>query len=181
MLQTTLIALALSALTLAVSGCGKSSKVEGTQTQSTAAQSTASQPVATVATTRPSHPEADTVMIKKANAICKRIIARRASYRATTQQQFVRMAAEQAMFERSVLAEMSALTPTGSSLVNAWRQIVPAAQALATATAKIGEYAGSGQLGSKTGISLVNQRRTIEFQALALAKRVGIVECSLSV
>jgi hypothetical protein len=177
-LHTTIVALVLSFLTLAVGACGKSSKADNIRTQAIVTPTTATEPIVT---TGPPNPEINAGMVDRANRLCNMISARRASEKTETQQQVAQMYDKLASFERSIVAEMSALTPTGSTLISAWRQIVRDREAIVTDNAKIGELAGLGQLQTKATTSLIAQRETTEAHAFTLAKHASITECATSV
>lgn len=175
-----LVALGLAVSALAANGCGKSSSTDATRTQSSATQASTTQ-IATqpAATTGTKNQEPNAVMLDNANELCERINSRRSSEKAETDSAIATVAKEQAKFEQTVAVEMAKLTPTAPSLVNAWKQIVAAAQVLTNDTAKIGEYAKAGQLSSPTGRALIAQRHAVENHAQLIAAHVHIKQCEV--
>jgi hypothetical protein len=118
---------ALAATTLAVSGCGSSSK-----------------------------PLTRAELTAKANAICKTVTAKLASKTIKTQQDIARIAPELASFEQSALAELSKLVPP-AELANDWKQFVAGAETLAENTSKLGEYAKANNLKGAKGLITSSQ------------------------
>jgi hypothetical protein len=124
---TRLTAIALAATTLAVSGCGSSSK-----------------------------PLTRAELTAKANAICKTVSAKLASKTIKTQQDIARIAPELASFEQTALTELSKLVPP-AELANDWKQFVAGAQTLAENTSKLGEYAKANNLKGAKGLITSSQ------------------------
>jgi hypothetical protein len=115
--------MALVATTLAVSGCGSSSK-----------------------------PLTRAELTAKADAICKTVTAKLASQKGiNSQQDIARVAPELASFEQTALTGLSKLIPP-AELANDWKQFVAGAQTLAENTAKLGEYAKSNNLKGARGL-----------------------------
>lgn len=125
--RTRLAAVALAATTLALAGCGSSSK-----------------------------PLTRAELTAKANAICKSVTAKLASKTISTQQDIARIAPELAGFEQSALAELGKLVPP-AELANDWKQFVAGAQTLADNTAKLGEYAKANNLKAAKGLITSSQ------------------------
>jgi hypothetical protein len=109
-------AIALTAIALAASGCGSSSK-----------------------------PLTRAELTAKANAICKTVTAKMASKSAKNEQQISQVAGELASFEQTALADLSKLVPP-AELETDWKKFVSGAQTLAENTAKLGEYAKAKNL-----------------------------------
>jgi hypothetical protein len=105
------VAVALATTTLAVAGCGSSSK-----------------------------PLTRAELTAKANAICRTVTAKLATKTIKSQQDIARIAPELASFEQTALAELGKLVPP-AELENDWKQFVAGAQTLADNTSKLGEYA----------------------------------------
>ena len=173
MLHTKFVALALAALSLAVAGCGKSSKTESTATQAAATTATASKQL----TTPSGPPLTRAEFISKAEVMCRRLKDRRASNRASTPQQVAEVATELGTFEQKLATELNSLIPP-ASLLSDWRTVILNAQTLANDTAKIGEYAGSGQLSTAAAHTVLVGRTTAEHQSILIATRDGITECN---
>jgi hypothetical protein len=117
-----LAAIVLMGVTLAVSGCGSSSK-----------------------------PLTRAELTTKANAICKTVTAKLASKTIKTQQDIARVAPELASFEQSALNELSKLVPP-AELEADWKAFVSGAQTLAENTSKLGEYAKANDLKAAKGL-----------------------------
>lgn len=149
MTRTRLTALALTATTLAASGCGGSSAKSLTSAE----------------------------LIQKADAVCKRVNARLtlANGEVKSRQDIGRLAPQLAAFQQSAVAELKKLTPP-ASLANDWKQIVAGAQTLAVNTAKLGEYARSNNMSGAR--QLVSSSKSVQQQMLATAKRDGFKDCS---
>lgn len=129
-----LAAVALAATTLAISGCGGSSK-----------------------------PLTRAELAAKANAICKTVSAKLAGHTIKTQQDIARVAPELASFEQSALDDLSKLVPP-DDLANDWKQFIAGAQTLAENTSKLGEYAKANNLKGARGLitsSQAVQRRMV--------------------
>lgn len=114
--------IALTAIALAASGCGSSSK-----------------------------PLTRAELTAKANAICKTVTAKISSKSANTQQQIARVAEELSSFEQTALTNLSKLVPP-AELENDWKLFVSGAQTLAENTAKLGEYAKANNLKAAKGL-----------------------------
>ena len=114
--NTRLGAVTLVAMTLAVSGCGGSSK-----------------------------PLTRAELTARADAICKTVTAQLKSKTIKTQQDIARVVPELASFEQNALTGLAKLVPP-AELENDWKQFVAGAQTLAENTAKLGEYAKANNL-----------------------------------
>jgi hypothetical protein len=170
-----LVAFAVVAAVVALSGCGKSATTATTHTQAAAAQ-------AGTETSKPasSTPTSSGELISEANAICRRVAARRASNRAETNEQFARVVSELASFEQGISAELAKLAPP-ASLASDWRQILTGVQMLAADTAKVGEYARTNQLHTAIGARVVSAREKLENQLLSIARRDGFTDCARTI
>jgi hypothetical protein len=122
MQYTRVAAIALTATTLAVSGCGSSAK-----------------------------PLTRAELTAKANEICKTVTAKISSKSIKTQQEIARVAGELASFEQTALTNLSKLVPP-AELEDDWKQFVAGAQTLAENTAKLGEYAKANNLKGAKGL-----------------------------
>ena len=122
-----LTALALATTTLAVSGCGSSSK-----------------------------PLTRAELTAKADAICKTVTAKLATRTIKTRQDIARIAPELAAFEQTALAELGKLVPP-AELASDWKQFVAGAQTLADNTSKLGEYAKANNLKGARGLITSSQ------------------------
>jgi hypothetical protein len=114
---TRVATLALSAVALAVCGCGGSKALTRAE------------------------------LTTKANAICKHAAAElaAANKKASNEQEIARLAPKLASYEQASLAELSKLTPP-SELDNDWKTIIAGGQTLAENTEKLGEYAKAKNL-----------------------------------
>jgi|HubBroStandDraft_3_1064219.scaffolds.fasta_scaffold21798_3 hypothetical protein len=129
--------IALTAMAMAVSGCGSSSK-----------------------------PLTRAELTAKANEICKTVTAKISTKSANTQQQIGRVAEELASFEQTALANLSKLVPP-PELESDWKQFVAGAQTLAENTAKLGEYAKANNLKAAKGLIRSSEATQKQMLAIA--------------
>ena len=179
MSHTQLAALAVAATALAAAGCGESSKTGSTAPTPTASvASTAAATTATVATTpvttTPSKhlTHAETVLIARAGAICKRIHTRRATLKLNTQQAVVGEIPPFASYERAALAELHGLTPP-ASIAHSWKRFTRATDTLAGDTMGPAEHVRSVTARKRILLKI----GTDEEQVVLLAKHIAITEC----
>jgi len=130
-------AIALTAIALAASGCGSSSK-----------------------------PLTRAELTAKANAICKTVTAKMASKSAKNEQQISQVAGELASFEQTALADLSKLVPP-AELETDWKKFVSGAQTLAENTAKLGEYAKAKNLKAGKALILSSENTQKQMVAIA--------------
>jgi hypothetical protein len=135
--HTRMAAIALTAITLAVSGCGSSPK-----------------------------PLTRAELTAKANAICKTVTAKIASKTIKTQQEIARVASELASFEQTALASLSKLVPP-AELEGDWKRFVSGAQTLAENTEKLGEYAKANNLKGAKGLITSSEATQKQMVAIA--------------
>jgi hypothetical protein len=180
MLSVRLTALAAVAATLAVSGCGKSASTTTTTTSAANTQTATGQTSTEAAKPVSSTPISSAELISKANSICRRVAARRASNRAETREQIAQVASELASFERGISAELATLAPP-TSLANDWQQILTGARTLASDTAKVGEYARANQLQTPAVAGIIADRAKVEHQLLVIAKHDGFTDCAQTI
>jgi hypothetical protein len=146
MLRTQLAALA--AISLAVSGCGGSSKTG---------------------------PLTRAELIAKADAICARFHTELHAHGSKTPQELARNVPLLASYEQTAGAELRKLTAP-ASMANDWKQIVDSVQTLANDTAKVAPYAKENKL--QAAQSLISEGQQVQQQALAMAKRDGFNQCA---
>lgn len=173
MLPALLAALALAATTLVASGCGGSSKT-GATGATTATSTTTTTATATTATSAKPATPADTIVIAKAGAICKRIRARSASLRLGTQQATARSLPRFASYQRAALAELRKLVPS-ASLAHEWQQFEAAAHVLAGDMTRAGEYAKAYHFAAVRPLS--SKVAEDKENMTTLAKRAAITGC----
>jgi hypothetical protein len=137
MQYTRVAAIALTATTLAVSGCGSSAK-----------------------------PLTRAELTAKANEICKTVTAKISSKSIKTQQEIARVAGELASFEQTALTNLSKLVPP-AELEDDWKQFVAGAQTLAENTAKLGEYAKANNLKGAKGLIVSSEATQKQMVAIA--------------
>jgi hypothetical protein len=169
-LHVSLAALALAATTLAVSGCGGSSKTESSKTP--AATGT---PATTAAVTAEPGKLARTELIAKAEAICARINAKRSSTTIRTHRDYGRLLPSLGAYERAAAAEMSKLTPP-ASIANDWKQIVAGAHTIAESIVKLGKDSASNN--SRAGQAILSELTTVRQQISSIAHRQSLKECA---
>lgn len=148
MSRTQLAALALAATTLSATGCGESPK-----------------------TTTLTHAE----LIAKADPICARVNAKRASSTIRSREDYARLVPPLAAYEQTAVAELGKLIPP-ASMASDWKQVVAGAQTLANNTAKLGEYAKANNLAASR--TLFSTDAKAQEQMLAAAKRIGFKDCA---
>lgn len=155
MSRSDLAALTLMATTLAASGCGGSS-----------------------ASQRLTRGE----LIAKADAICNRAKAKRASVKITTQQKITkqqetgRAMSQVAAYEHAAAAELAKLTPP-TSMAGDWNQIVAATQTLAADIVRVSEYAKANRLKAASGL-IFPAIGEAERQIVTTARRNGFKDCA---
>jgi hypothetical protein len=170
MLHSQLAALALAATTLAASGCGGSSKTGPT---GATAASTTTTTTTKAASGKPVTP-ADSILIAKAGAICKRITAQSASLNFRTRQAIARSIPQFASYQQAALAELRKLVPS-ASLAHEWQQFEASAHALASDTTRIGEYAKTYHFAAARPISTRIAEDKVNMTTLA--KHAAITGC----
>jgi hypothetical protein len=163
MSRTRIFTLALISVLLVVSGCG-GSKQSSSQVATTIQE--ASRPGAL---TRAE-------LVTKANSICRRLSARLASTKVTSQEEFARVAPKLSDYEHLAYAELERLVPP-ASLAHDWQQIVAAGQTLAADTARLGAYA-------KVNDKISTKKVFLEIQTshqllVAFARADGFKDCAL--
>lgn len=141
-------ALVLMVGTLAISGCGKSSK-SLTQAE----------------------------LVQKANSICKRVSTEIASvnaHPANNAKDIARIASKLTAFEQSALVELGKLVPP-DQLASDWKQFIAGAETLADNTAKLGEYAKTNKMQAAQG--LIKSSTTVQERMKSIAGNDGFTEC----
>jgi hypothetical protein len=151
---TRLAALGLATTTLAICGCGGSSESSGSSKTLTRED-----------------------LIAKANAICARVNARRASTHYGALPEVARVAPQLAAYEQTAATELSKLAPP-TSMANDWQQIVSSAQALAGYTFRIGDYARSKKVAAAQPLFGLIQHSHRQLVLTATAD--GLTECAKS-
>lgn len=129
--------IALTAIALAASGCGSSSK-----------------------------PLTRAELTAKADAICKTVTAKISSKSANNEQQISRLASELASFEQTALVNLSKLVPP-AELETDWKKFVSGAQTLAENTAKLGEYAKAKNLKAGKALILSSENTQKQMVVIA--------------
>jgi hypothetical protein len=146
--RTQLAALALTAATLATSGCGRSSSSAKPLTRAE--------------------------LIAKADVICRRVNVKFASTKVTSQRDLASVSSEISSYEQQAFAELSKLTPP-TSLASDWSQILTATHTFADNTAKISDYAKSSNVAAERGLFASSQ--ALRQQITTTAKRDGFSDC----
>ena len=179
MSHTQLAALAVAATALAAAGCGGSSKTGSTaptptaSVASTAAATTATVATTPVATTPSKHlTPAETVLIARAGAICKRIHTRRATLKLSTLQAVVREIPPFASYQQAALAELHRFTPY-ASMAHSWKQFTRATDTLAGDTVELAEHVGSATARKRILLKIGTDEQRVGL----LAKHISITEC----
>lgn len=136
MTRTRLVTLALAATTLAVGGCGSSSK-----------------------------PLTRAELTAKANAICRSVSGKLATKSVNSVQDVARTAPQLAAVEQGALTELSKLVPP-TSMESEWKTFIAGAQMLAENTAKLGEYAKSNDLESARSLIVSSEATVKQTSAI---------------
>jgi hypothetical protein len=168
--STRLAALALSALTLAASGCGGSAKSSSQTTSPASAVSTTANESAT-----PSGPLTRAQLIAKGDAICYRLNTRRSSTRINTPQAYERLVPPLAAFELAGAAEMGKLIPP-PSMAHAWQQMVAGARTIAEVTGRYRRYADASSHKLSRPLDAILGKAINEL--VVTAKREGFNDCA---
>ncbi|HEX4114307.1 MAG TPA: hypothetical protein VHY18_00345 [Solirubrobacteraceae bacterium] len=132
-----LAAATLAAITMAITGCGGSTK-----------------------------PLTHAELVSKANAICKSVTAKFASKSVGSLQSVARIAPELASYEQTTLSELSKVVPP-VDLENDWKQFVAGAETLAENLSKLGEYAKTNNLKAAAGVFTSSEKTQREMRAIA--------------
>jgi len=177
MLSNQLIVVALTATALAAAGCGSTSKPGATGTSTVASTTTASATTATATTTatsiKPTTP-AESILIAKAGAICKRIMARHNLVRLATKQDFVREIPPFAAYQQAALTELSDLAPP-ASIAHEWKAFAASTRLLANDTTRLGQELKVYHI--PTVEKTMAQVNKDELNMRALATRYAVVGC----
>lgn len=171
---TRLAALGLMLTTLAASGCGGSTKSPSQATPTTQAASTASAEEVSHAQHQ-TPPLTKSQLIAKADTICRRVNAKRASIIIKTPQDFPRLLPGLATYEYAAVVEMRKLTPP-ASMKTSWQKIITGAKLTADAAAARGKYVTTTNPDGMGPLSLTAAHTAQE--SLALAQREGFHDCS---
>jgi hypothetical protein len=164
--------IAILALAVTASGCGGSKSSEKTNSNAntqSAPQTTSHNEEAAVGKL-----SSRTSLVTKADAICARVNAKRASIKYRTQQDYLTKIPALAAYEKTAIAEMSKLTPS-TSIAGDWVQILRATQRIAADTGKLARYIEAGN-------NVVTEQLSTDAQAAqrriaAIAARDGFKEC----
>jgi hypothetical protein len=152
MSRTGLTALTLVATALTASGCGGSTK-----------SSESTEPL--------THVE----FVAKADVICGRVNAERASTPMKSRQDFERILPRIAADEQTAVAELDKLTPPASMAAD-WKQIVTADRTLAGYTGRYGQYLASDN--NRAARALLQAAGSVQRPMVATAKRDGFNDCT---
>jgi len=187
MLYTQLAALALTAVTLVASGCGGSSK-SGNSTTGTA--TTGAQTTTTTAAVAPisekevkiksGAPLPRTVWIKKGNAVCTHTLAelgKTSTSSGSSTQEFGRGLTQVIVYERAELDELSKIVPPADKTGD-WTQFLSGLQRFIRLSVQVAKYAQVNQL--NTASSIVEAANTTDRQVRLIAKRDGLMACTVS-
>lgn len=166
MSSTRIVALTLTAAALAASGCGgskPSSNAASTQTSAQAPTSSSSTPSLT-----------RDALIKKADAICARVNAKRSAITVSTLKDYATKLPALAAVEQAADAALSKLVPP-TAMAGDWAQIVSASQTVTSDTAKIAtDTAANNANAMRAAWSSANQA---QHRLSALAMRDGFKVC----
>jgi hypothetical protein len=113
--------------------------------------------------------------IARADKICRRINAKRESFKIASKSDLASVVPVLAAYEQAAVAEMRKLTPP-ASIARGWNQILEGADRLANATAELGEAAKANKI-QQTG-TLSKEAEKANEQVLVVSKREGIMDCA---
>jgi hypothetical protein len=174
--RTRLAALALAATTVAVAGCGGSTK---SSSQTTASSGTPPESVShtdSVAQSKaPTKQLTRAELIARGDEICARVNARRNAITIRTPAD-VALLVPLAAYERTAFDELGNLTPPASMAAD-WKIIVATAQALAEDTGKAGETAGKTNAQAAAHGPLMAFRQAQQLLSVTAA-RAGFKDCA---
>lgn len=188
MLHTQLLAAAFALIALVVAGCGGTSEKTSSATTAAATGTTAvaSTPTTTSsstttqdATTPASSGKAltRTVFVADANTICARVNAKRAASAIGTAKSFALLkglAAE----EKQGAAELAKLVPP-AEMAHEWEKFIEEAEAVASYTAKYGEYSETKATRIPAAIRSMLALGSVDVQRMvAIAKHNHITQCA---
>jgi hypothetical protein len=166
-----IIAAALAAAALTAVGCGGSSK-SSSQTLSAAATSvTQTQVSAGPRLTA-------TELIAKADPICARVNAIRASNKIRSRQDFTRVVTELASEEQHAVEGLNKLVPP-TSLAGAWSRMLNGYRAIASNLAQVSRDAAANNFPAAN--SLVVVTTALHRQTAAIARSAGFKDCARSI
>ncbi|HEY5194642.1 MAG TPA: hypothetical protein VIJ39_12320 [Solirubrobacteraceae bacterium] len=176
---TRIAALALTATTLAASGCGGSTK-SSSSTQSAAVTTPATQATSSTqsSSTVAAGPLTKAELITKADAICYAVNAKRASNVLSSSQQITLAVQQLSAAEQNAASELTKLKPP-TSMASDWQTILLNAQTAAEATAKLAIYAHTNPH-RLLGYPEYTILRKAQQQMNAIAARDGFKDCSRS-
>lgn len=181
MSPTRLTALALSAVAIAVSGCGNSSKTTSANAGNTSSPSSSTTVTATSTTGTTGVNSAPTAMSRSelttsANAICKRLHTQLKNFSTQSALGLDRIYTRAAAAEQASLANLRKLSPPAN--LNAdWNQIMSALGTLAADSIKYAEYTKTKNQAAALRVS--ESFGSIKIQAGTVATHDGLAECGL--
>jgi hypothetical protein len=181
MLSARLAALTISAVTLAVAGCGSSSSSttagssSATGTSSNAAASAAANGGATAGGSSSSLSQSE--LASNANAICKRMHGRLLALSKGKTPSLEQAYLLAVSYERKALSELKKLSPP-VSLAGDWRQIITTLSVLAEDSTKYVEYTKAKNTNAATILS--HAYSPIKHMGVNAAAHDGINECALA-
>jgi hypothetical protein len=180
MSHTRLAAVALTATTLAASGCGGST-TKSQSANSTNAGTSAGQPATTPQP--PTRAEAPArgprltraELIAKADAICARLNRQAGSVRNTSLRGVGSTAPLVAGYFRAAFAELRRLTPP-AAMARDWKAIVSDIQPVAGEVVIMGKYASDNDPASTAKVE--SRIARVQLHRIAIAKRNGFRDCA---
>jgi len=155
--------------------CGSSGKESGNKSQVAPPRSPSNSAISgQMSTKSPSNGVLTrSELVTKANQMCYRLNARRATTTISRQQDFETLVPSLAAYESTVAEEMGQLKPP-PSMAHDWQLIVGNAHAIAEITGSLHTYA---QAATKSKAQVTVLQRSIQ-QMTSAAKRAGLKECS---
>lgn len=187
MLHSQLAAFALAAITLAVSGCGGSSKTVSTSASVATTTAATSTPVTTTSTSSPpvrsvtvkvasGAPLTRAQWIAKGDAICTHLNAELETISVNKASELPRVLPQEAAYERNAFAKLVKLVPP-TTMANDWRQyLTDLLQAAEDSTKLASENIGESLITSP----LARATLAVRARSTQIAKHDGFKECSVT-
>jgi hypothetical protein len=173
MSSTKLAAVAVATAMLAVQGCGGSSKSSSGTSAGNQAATSAQTGTAQSASTTP--PLTRVALIAKADPICARIQAQRASKVIKTRQDYTRAASVLASIEKRANDELAKLTPP-TSLASTWSQMLVGYR---TITSDLEQISDAIAL-KRTPVNIIRNAEMVKEHIATLARSAGFHDCARS-
>jgi hypothetical protein len=175
MVHARLTAALLAAATLAVAGCGGSSKTQSTNTATTAAATATTPTNGTTIAVATGRPLTQATWIAKGDAICTSTNHKMAAISIVSLRELARLEPQIAVYSTNEGEELGKLVPP-SSAAHDWAHIVNNLRIYSEYTQKVGQEAQANHF-SAAGANLKAARK-VHLELQAIARRYGFKYCS---